>query len=239
MKRIVAVLAFVTMFASCKKTEESKYHEAYDTWKSEINTVEAGHEQALSIMDGFQQKINNHKKSINEFSSYIAEASKKGIKGAKLEKEILTKCNENFKKHSHFTGFLNNLSALQGVFENKSFTLSAVENIEVENFSSLKDAVSFWTTEADVINAGHNKALSVIGDLKNHIHHHQKEIGQFTQKIEELKGKADIASKASKGEELKEIEADLNNNYKLNQKKHEHFIGFLDNLKAVQKQFES
>lgn len=238
MKKVVFLLAFVTMLTSCKKTEESKYKEAYSTWKSEINTVEAGHEQALSIVDGFQQKINGHKKRLKEFSTYIADATKKGIKGAELEKEILAKCNENFKKHAHFGVFLNNLSALQGVFENKPFTLSEVENAKVESFGSVKDAIAFWTAEADVINAGHNKALGIIGDLKNHIGNHQKEIAQFTTKIEELKGKADIANKANKTSELKVIEADLNRNYKLNKTKHKHFKGFLENLETVQKQFE-
>ena len=237
MKKAILLLAFVTVLTSCK-TEESKYLEAYNTWKGEINTIEAGHEEALSIMDGFQQKIDGHKKRLSEFSTYIADATEKGIKGAELEKEILTKCNENFKKHAHFGVFLNNLSALQGVFENKPFMLSAVEDAKVESFDSVKDAIAFWTAEADVINAGHNKALGVIGDLKKHIHHHQKEINQFTTTIEALKGKADIANKDSKAEELKTIEADLDNNYELNKKKHEHFKGFLENLKVVQKQFE-
>lgn len=239
MRKLVATLVLVVIFASCKKTEESKYKEAYNTWKSEINKVEAGHEDALSIMDGFQQKIDEHKKRISEFSTNIDDALKKGIKGAELEKEILEKCNKNFKKHAHFGVFLNNLSALQGMFENKPFTLSAVENVKVESFGSVKDAINFWTAETANINAGHNKALGIIGDLKKHIHHHQKEISQFTTKIEELKGKADIADKANKDDELKEIEKKLNINFESNKKKHDHFKSFLNNLILVQKQFEN
>lgn len=238
MKKTVFLLVFVIMLTSCKKPIESKYKEAYTAWQSEMNAIGSEHNVALTIMDGFQQKIDGHKKRISEFSAYITDATKKGIKGGKLEKEILEKCNENFKKHTHFGVFLNNLSALQGVFENKPFTLSAIESAKVESFSSVKDAIKFWTAEADVINAGHDKALGILGNLKNHIHNHQKEIAQFTTKIEELKGQADIAAGASKADELKTIEADLNGNYEFNKKKHDHFKGFLENLKVVQKQFE-
>ena len=104
MKKIVFVFAFAMMLTSCKK-EESKYQKTYDTWKSEMNEISNGHDEALSIMDGFQQKIDNHKKRISEFSMYISDVSKKGIKGAELEKEILSKCNENFKKTHTFYRF--------------------------------------------------------------------------------------------------------------------------------------
>lgn len=250
MKKLIFLFAIIGLLASCKKESQSeKYKEIYNKWSSEMDSINNGHDTALSIMDGFQQKIENHKKSIREFGAYIDStkleiATLKGKSKQKevteLEGKILEVCNKNLKKHEHFGVFLNNLSALQGIFESKSFALTALpDEAAIKKFTSLDEAVTFWTGEMAAINEGHDKGLGIIKELKGHIHHHQKEIAGFTQKIEELKGKADIAAKDKKNEELKTIEADLENNYTLNSKKHAHFLGFLENLKTVQQQFEN
>lgn len=224
MKKAALLLLVLATTFSC--TDE-KYNKIYDSWKTEMVEINKGHTEALSILDGFKQKIDDHKKRLKEFTAFIETETANGTKGnAKLEEDILKKANENIKKHEHFSYFLNNLSATQGVFENKPFELQTIpDESNIKKFNSLKDATSFWIAEKDNINAGHNKALSIIADLENHIHNHQKAIKEFTQKI---------------GNEPKDKKAmeELENNYNLNKKKHNNFVSFLGNLKQVQQEFE-
>lgn len=224
MKKAALLLLVLATTFSC--TDE-KYNKIYDSWKTEMVEINKGHTEALSILDGFKQKIDDHKKRLKEFTAFIETETANGTKGnAKLEEDILKKANENIKKHEHFSFFINNLSATQGVFENKPFELQTIpDENNIKKFNSLKDATSFWIAEKDDINAGHNKALSIIADLENHIHNHQKAIKEFTQKI---------------GNEPKDKKAmeELENNYNSNKKKHNNFVSFLGNLKQVQQEFE-
>jgi hypothetical protein len=222
-KATILLLVLATTFA-CKN---EKYNKMYDSWKTEMIEINTGHTEALSILDRFKQKIDGHKKRLKDFTTLIETETTNGTKSdMKLEEDILKKANLNIKKHEHFSFFLNNLSALQGVFEDKPFELYSIPNeSDIKKFNSLKEATSFWITEKDNINAGHNKALSIVSDLENHIHNHQKAIKEFTQKF---------------GNEPKDKKAmtELENNYNSNKKKHNHFVSFLGNLKQVQQEFE-
>lgn len=224
MKKSAILLILTVALFSCKN---EKYNKINDSWKSEITEINKGHTEALSILDGFKQKIVGHKKRLKDFTTLIeTETANRTKNDMELEKDILKKANLNIKKHEHFSYFLNNLIALQGVFEDKPFELYEIPNeSDVTKFNSLKEATSFWVAEKNNINAGHNKALSIISDLENHIHNHQKAIKEFTQKIEnEPKDKKAMT--------------ELENNYNSNKKKHTNFVNFLANLKQVQQQFE-
>jgi|AntAceMinimDraft_14_1070370.scaffolds.fasta_scaffold09974_2 septal ring factor EnvC (AmiA/AmiB activator) len=224
-KTAILLLVLITLF-SCKN-ESKEYDKIYNSWKGEMAEIKKGHTETLSILDSFEQKIDDHKKRLKEFTTFIDAETSKGTENvSKLEEDIVNKANVNIKKHEHFLVFLNNLSALQGTFDNKPFELSIIpDESAITKFNSLNEATSFWINEKNNINDGHNKALSIIEDLKNHIHYHQKEIKEFTQKIEEAK----------KG---KKAVSELEDNYNSNKNKHEHFVGLLANLKQVQRQFE-
>ncbi len=226
MKKTATLLFVLVTFLSCKN-DDKEYQKIYDSWKVEMVDINSTHSEALSILESFEQKIDTHKKKLQEFTVYIDTNTSKGtINSSKLEEDILRKANINIMKHEVFSVFLNNLRVLQGVFENKPFELVITpEESEIRKFNSLNEATTFWINEKNYINDEHDKALLIIKDLKNHIHHHQKEIEEFTQKIEEQK----IEAKAI---------AELKENYNSNKKKHEHFIEFLINLKQIKQQFE-
>jgi len=58
----------------------------------------------------------------------------------------------------------------------------------ITKFNSLNEATSFWINEKNNINDGHNKALSIIEDLKkSHTSSPKRKFKEFTQKIEEAK----------------------------------------------------
>ncbi len=225
MKKSTLLLTLILLVLfSCENNNDKK---VIDSWKTEMNLIKQGHQEALSILDGFETKINTHKKDLSDFTSHFENEVANGTKSdPSLEDELVKKINENIIKHEKFALFLNNLRALQGSFENKSFELQDIpaENT-ISNFASLKDATTYWVLEEDNINAGHNEALSIIRDLEDKIFNHQKLIQDFTTKIQnERVGKREI-------EELK-------TNYSINKDKHENFMRFFNNLKKVQEQFE-
>ena len=224
-KAAILLLAFATL-VSCK-SECKKYNEVYKKWKGEMTEISKGHDEALSILNSFQLKIDQHKERLKKFTMYVDAETSKGTKNvAKLEQKIVKESNVNIKEHEHFLVFLNNLRALQGTFENKPFELNSLpEENDVKKFSSLKEATAFWINEKDNINEDHNKALSIITNLEDHIHHHQKEIKEFTSKID-----AEKKDKKAKSE--------LEKNYTSNKVKHDRFVAFLKNLKQVKEQFE-
>ncbi|MDG1328806.1 MAG: hypothetical protein P8P27_01080 [Flavobacteriaceae bacterium] len=226
MKKIAIILLIFATLSSCKN-DNKEYNKTYDSWKTEMSQIKIGHTEALSILDNFDQIIYNHKKRLKEFTAFINTQTSKEIENSsKLEEDIVSEANINIKKHEHFMVFLNNLSALQGIFENKIFELYSISNLTpFPQFNSLNQATKFWLNEKNIINDDHNKALSIIKELKNHIYNHQKEIKEFTEKIEKYKIEKKAVSK-------------LEDNYNLNKIKHDQFVLFLNNLKTVQQQFE-
>ncbi|BDD07716.1 hypothetical protein FUAX_01480 [Fulvitalea axinellae] len=233
MKRTAILLfAFALLFSCNNKNKESD--KTYDSWKMEMAEIRKDHSEALSILTGFEKKIDTHKERLKEFASYIdgskkeiatLRAKKKQKEASALEKKIIESADKNMKKHIHFVSFLDNLMAAQGTFEGKKFNLIPVpEDNAVTKFNSLDDAIAFWMKEKNNINTGHDKALSIIMDLKNHIHQHQAEIKAFSEKIANQKGQ--------------NVTPELEDNYKENKKKYDEFVPLLKSLKQIQQQFE-